>query len=43
MYEKFLSPKDLSDWVFNNGISKENIQNVVFDSVFKKFILFYWE
>lgn len=42
-HEKFISPQGLSEWVEKNGITRDRIQDIVFDSVYKKFILFYWE
>ena len=42
VYEKFISPKELSEFVAKNGIGKDSIQSIVFDCTYGKFILFYW-
>lgn len=41
-YQSFMHPYDVSEFMRNNGIHKENVIEIVYDNYMKQFVLF-WE
>lgn len=41
-FETFKDIWELKDWVNLNGITKDNIQAIFYDTIFFQYVLLYW-